>query len=179
MNYYPPENEQIQKDLASFDKDFEEAPMEQTFALPDDRYEIVISDIRLFYSQLRQLMLLWELTVQKPLAYVNYPIKRYSRIASSSNVEWLKRDLLRCGLDLKRLSDLPSHLEDLKGVQLNVTKRTKDGYENIYFNQRIRPIDDNKKDPSTIPADLNDIETKYSPPAEDDTSQLSMDDIPF
>lgn len=176
MNYYP--SDQIQKDLALFDKHFEETSMEQSFALPDDRYEIVISDVRLFYSQLSQLMLLWELTVKKPLAYVNYPIKRYSCIASPSNVEWLKRDLLRCGLDLKRLSELPSHLEDLKGVQLNVTKRTKDGYENIYFNRRIHPIDDDK-DPSAIHADLNDIDAKYSLPAEDNTSQSLQDDIPF
>jgi hypothetical protein len=42
-----------------------------------------------------------------------------------------------CGLDLAKLSDLPENVERLINVRLMVTKRTRNGNENIFFNKRI------------------------------------------
>jgi hypothetical protein len=57
-------------------------------------------------------------------------------------VKWLKKDLQRCGLELERLSDLPNNLGQLLDVKLKVTKRTKDEYENVYINKRLKIADD-------------------------------------
>jgi hypothetical protein len=172
--------EKIQTHLATFDQTFEAVQMEDSLVLPDNSYEVVIDNARLFYSKYDQLTLLWRLTVQKPLAYSNYPIRRYSRIATPSNIKWLKQDLSRCGLELKRLSDLPHYLDNLHGVQLAITKRTKDGYENIYFNRRIRNIPEAKNEPKDFSQTLEILEEESIDAS--DASDLiyeSEEDIPF
>jgi hypothetical protein len=49
----------------------------------------------------------------------------------------LKSDLHTCGLDLAKLSDLPTSLDRLLDVHLEVVKRTRNEAENIFFNRRI------------------------------------------
>ena len=46
-------------------------------------------------------------------------------------------DLHTCGLDLDKLSELPSNLEKLINVKLEITKRTRGENENVYINRRI------------------------------------------
>jgi len=58
-------------------------------------------------------------------------------IASAENLKWLKTDLHTCGLVLGKLSELPSRLSELLDVQLEVTKRSRDGSENVYLNKRL------------------------------------------
>jgi hypothetical protein len=52
-------------------------------------------------------------------------------------MRWLKKDLQTCGLDLKRISDLPGKLDGLINVRLEISKRKKDDNENICFNRRV------------------------------------------
>ncbi len=68
--------------------------------------------------------------VMRTKPHVNYE-------ASRENLKWLKTDLHTCGLVLARLSELPANLERLLDVKLEITKRTKDESENVYFNKRI------------------------------------------
>ena len=59
-----------------------------------------------------------------------------------TNLKWLKTDLFRCGLELEKLTDLPSRLEELIGVRLEITKKTSGEYSNTYFNKRLVRADD-------------------------------------
>jgi hypothetical protein len=50
-------------------------------------------------------------------------------------------ELHLCGVDLQSLSDLPQHLDQMRNIQLEVTKVTKGPNDNIYFNRRIPDAD--------------------------------------
>jgi len=69
-------------------------------------------------------MLKWTLRILGP-KYVNRLLWRNNVLVSKENIRWLKEELHICGLDLKKLSDLPANLERLLDVKLEVTKRTK------------------------------------------------------
>jgi hypothetical protein len=45
------------------------------------------------------------------------------------------------GLELSKFSELSGRLEELLDVTLEVTKRTRGDYTNVYFNRRIRIAD--------------------------------------
>lgn len=126
-------------DLAQFDDDFAEAPIEERDfePLPDGKYQVVVEKVELTRAQSSgNPMLKWTLRVLGP-QHKGRLLWRNSVMASRENLKWLKTDLHTCGLDLARLSELPANLERLLDVKLEITKRTKDESENVYFNRRI------------------------------------------
>jgi hypothetical protein len=50
----------------------------------------------------------------------------------------VKGDLKTLGLELSKFSELSGRLEELLDVTLEVTKRTRGDYTNVYFNRRIK-----------------------------------------
>ena len=62
---------------------------------------------------------------------------RSNVMVSQDNIRWLKHDLHVAGLNLQRITDLPTSLQHLLDVQLEVTKRTRGDNENVYFNKRL------------------------------------------
>jgi hypothetical protein len=50
----------------------------------------------------------------------------------------VKGDLKTLGMELAKFSELAGRLEELLDVTLEVTKRTRGDYTNVYFNRRIR-----------------------------------------
>jgi hypothetical protein len=126
-------------DLAQFDEDFAEAPVEERDfeSLPDGKYQIVVEKVEITRAQSSgNPMLKWTMRVLGP-QHRGRLLWRNSVMASRENLKWFKTDLHTCGLDLEKLSDLPANLERLLDVKLEITKRTKDENENIYFNRRI------------------------------------------
>jgi hypothetical protein len=126
-------------DLAQFDDDFAEAPIEERDfePLPDGKYQVVVEKVELTRAQSSgNPMLKWTLRVLGP-QHRGRLLWRNSVMASRENLKWLKTDLHTCGLVLARLSELPANLERLLDVKLEITKRTKDENENVYFNKRI------------------------------------------
>lgn len=126
-------------DLAQFDNDFAEAPLEErdTNPVPDGKYQTVIEKVEITRAQNSgNPMLKWTLRILGPQQRGRL-LWRNSVMASSENLKWLKTDLHICGLDLEKLSDLPINLERLLDVHLEIVKRTRGENENIYFNRRI------------------------------------------
>jgi hypothetical protein len=126
-------------DLAQFDDDFAEAPLEERNfePLPDGRYQVVVEKVEITRAQTSgNPMLRWTLRVLGP-QHKGRLLWRNSVMASRENLKWLKSDLHTCGLDLTRLSELPANLERLLDVKLEITKRTREESENVYFNRRI------------------------------------------
>jgi hypothetical protein len=125
-------------DLAKFDSEFAEAPIEEkNESVPDGKFQVNVEKVELTTAKSTgNPMLKWTLRILAP-KYVNRMLWRNNVMASRENIRWLKNDLHVCGLDLKRLSDLPANLERLLDVKLEVTKRTKGDSENVYFNRRI------------------------------------------
>ncbi len=126
-------------DLAQFDDDFAEAPVEEREFedIPDGKYQVNVEKVELTRAQSSgNPMLKWTLKILGP-RFAGRLLWRNSVMASKENLKWLKTDLHTCGLEIEKLSDLPARLGDLLDVKLEVTKRTKGESENIYFNRRI------------------------------------------
>jgi len=56
---------------------------------------------------------------------------------TAATLKYVKRDLLRCGLVLARLSDLQTRVTELVGLKLEIAKKTKGAHTNIYINHLI------------------------------------------
>jgi len=138
-------------DLAQFDDDFVTADVEEKDfeAVPDGKYQVKVDRVELTRSETSgNPMLKWALKILGP-THKGRLLWRNNVIASKDNVKWLKQDLYTCGLQMDKLSDLPGKLETLLDVGLEVTKRTKNEFENIYFNRRIVLSDEDVAAPST------------------------------
>lgn len=137
-------------DLAQFDDDFVSADVEEKDfeAVPDGKYQVKVDRVELTRSETSgNPTLKWALKILGP-THKGRLLWRNNVIASKDNVKWLKQDLYTCGLQMDKLSDLPGKLETLLDVGLEVTKRTKNEFENIYFNRRIVLSDEDAAAPS-------------------------------
>ena len=126
-------------DLAQFDDEFAEAPIEErTFEeVPDGKYQVNVEKVDLVHAKSSgNPMLRWELKVLAPRCQGRV-LFRHNVLATRENLKWLKNDLHVCGLDLAKVSDLPARMRELLDVKLEVTKRTKGENTNVYFNRRI------------------------------------------
>ena len=126
-------------DLAQFDDDYTAAEVEtrEFDELPDGKYQVFVHKVELTKAHTSgNPMLKWTLKVLSG-PFEGRLLWRNNVIASRDNVRFLKTDLHVCGLDLVKLSDLPTNLEALLDVKLEVTKKTKGENTNVYFNRRI------------------------------------------
>ena len=133
-------NEDASLDLARFDDTFEtaEAPSREHDEVPDGKYQVIVDRVELTRSQTSgNPMLKWGLKVIAP-AHRGRFLWRNNVIGSPENIKWLKQDLITCGLQLTKLSELPANLDKLKGIALEVTKRTRGENTNIYLNKKIQ-----------------------------------------
>ncbi|HET9623258.1 MAG TPA: DUF669 domain-containing protein [Kofleriaceae bacterium] len=132
---YVPSNDPF--DLAQFDDAFAAAPVEdrEYDDVPDGKYQVLVDKVEITEAKASgNKMLKWTLRIQGP-RYAGRMLWRYNVLGTRENLRWLKTDLHTCGLDLVRLSDLPQHLGSLLDLRLEVSKRTKGGYSNIYLNR--------------------------------------------
>lgn len=106
--------------------------------IPDGRYHVVVEHVALATAKPAGYPILkWQLRVQAPTCVGARLWKHH--VVAPPHLGWLKHDLELCGLLLDKLSDLPDHLERLLAVELEVTKRTRDRWDNVYFNCRLTP----------------------------------------
>jgi hypothetical protein len=59
-------------------------------------------------------------------------------VITQASIPYVKGDLKTLGLQLSKFSELSRRLDELLDVTLEVTKRTRGDYTNIYFNRRIK-----------------------------------------
>lgn len=126
-------------DLSQFDDDFRSEQTETQGdydSVPDGKYQVAVEKAELVEAHSSgNPMLKWTLRILAP-RHVNRLLWRNSAFTPNT-LKFVKTDLHICGLDLDKLSDLPKKLHLLLDVKLEVTKKTKGGSDNIYFNSRI------------------------------------------
>ena len=126
-------------DLTPLDEAFEKAAVPTHAPLPDGDYRVEVESVELRATRGSQRpMLCWTLRVLAPPSFLNRRLWR-NQVLAPQNLCWLKRDLLLCGLDLAKLSELPKHLSRLNGVLLDVLKRTQGEYQSVLFRRRVQP----------------------------------------
>ena len=132
----------VEIDLSRFDtlvqNETTERPKSDT--IPDGRYEVRIEDAELTKSvRTGNPMLKYTLRVLGP-THANRVLWKRSGITENS-VQYVMEDLKLCGLHLQKFSDLNRNIHELIGVELEVTKRTKGEFADIYFNKAAGAAD--------------------------------------
>jgi hypothetical protein len=106
--------------------------------VPDGRYQVVVEQVTLTQpANSSNPAIYWVLRVTGP-THVGRIIGKEQRISMNS-LRWVKQELHLCGLDPEPFSTLPALLPQLRGLALEIRKRTREPYENIYFDRRIAP----------------------------------------
>ena len=125
-----------QVDLSDFDDEFTSAEAPNFDEVPDGKYQVRIDTVRLEHSQKGDPMIKWDLIVIAGPHSGRHIFK--NSVITQASLPFVKGDLKTLGLELAKFSDLSQRLEELLDVTLEVTKRTRGDYTNVYFNKRFQ-----------------------------------------
>ena len=134
-NYQNYESEGDKVDLTTFDDEFDTAEAPSQDEVPDGKYQVRIDSVRLEHSQKGDPMIKWDLIVLSGSQAGRHIFK--NSVITAASLPFVKGDLKTLGLVLTKFSELAGRLEELLDVTLELTKRTKGEYANVYFNRRI------------------------------------------
>ena len=124
-------------DLTNLDEMFAAAePFEEGDDVPDGKYIVRVERVELRTSQQGNAMLSWELRIMQG-EHANRMLFRNNMMMTPQNMQWLKTDLGRCGMELAKLSELEDRLSELLDIELEVTKKTKGEYSNVNIVKRV------------------------------------------
>ncbi len=141
---FAPDNSDV--DLSEFDDDFSSAEAPSFDEVPDGKYQVRIDAARLDRSQKGDPMIKWDLIVIAGQHSGRHIFK--NSVITPAALPFVKGDLKTLGLELAKFSDLAGRLQDLLDVTLEITKRTRGEYTNVYFNKRIQIAGDAASQPS-------------------------------
>ena len=133
-NSFAPDKTDV--DLSAFDDEFSSAEAPSFDEVPDGKYQARIDSVRLDRSQKGDPMLRWDLIVIAG-QHAGCHIFKNSVITPAA-LPFVKGDLKTLGMELGKFSDLQQRLDELLDITLEVTKRTRGEYTNVYFNKRIQ-----------------------------------------
>lgn len=122
-------------DLSAFDEEYDTVESADNDEVPDGKYQVRVHAVRLDHSQKGDPMLKWDLIVLSGQFAHRHIFK--NAVITQASLPYVKGDLKTLGLQLPRFSELPNHLDQLLDHTLEVTKRTRGEYTNVYFNKRI------------------------------------------
>ncbi len=123
-------------DLTAFDDEFNTAEAPSQDEVPDGKYQVRIESVRLEHSQKGDPMIKWDLIVISGSQAGRHIFK--NSVITAASLPFVKGDLKTLGLVLTKFSELAGRLEGLLDATLELTKRTKGEYANVYFNRRIQ-----------------------------------------
>ena len=128
-------------DLESYDNQFDQAAEPEFDEIPDGKYQVNVERAEITKAKTSgNPMLKWTLKMMGPNK-INRLLWNYHILSNPTGQSWLKKDLKLCNVNLTKLSDLPKNLEYLLDAKLEITVRTRDGNQNIYFNRRLSDLD--------------------------------------
>lgn len=123
-------------DLSAFDEEFSAAETPSIEGVPDGKYQARIDTVRLDRSQKGDPMIRWDLIVIAGQHTGRHIFK--NSVITPSSLPYVKGDLKTLGMELAKFSELGNRLDELLDATLEVTKRTRGEYTNVYFNKRIK-----------------------------------------
>jgi hypothetical protein len=122
-------------DLSVFDSEYEAAEAPDFEEVPDGKYQVTVKTVRLGESSKGDPMLKWDLVVISGQFAGRHIFK--NAVITAASLPFVKGDLKTLGVTLPKFSELPNHLEGLLDKKLQVTKKTKDEFTNVYFNKLL------------------------------------------
>lgn len=163
----------IQDRLNGLQESWEGAEPREGFSpIPDGDYSLRIDTATIEEAkESKRLQVKWAMTVVSPAEFGNRKLWKYDGLDTVENLEWLKGSLATLEVELPDdISELGEALESLAGSGVDVTVKTKDEYQNVYFNG---PIDLDEADEDE---DDDDDDDDDDTPADDDDDNDDDDD---
>ena len=106
--------------------------------IPDGKYTTIVENVDLTESSNGNPMLKWTLRITSG-DFEGRTLWKNAAITGSS-LKFVKRELATCGLELDAVSKLPEKLGDLLEVNLEVFKRARGEFYDVYFNRRLDQV---------------------------------------
>lgn len=125
-------------DLSAFDDEYSEAEVPTYDEVPDGKYQVRVHRVELSTSQAGDPMLKWDLVVISGTQAGRHVFK--NAVITPKSLPYIKGDLHTLGVQLPRFSDLPNHLDALLDQSVEITKRTRGEYTNVYLNRRLEGL---------------------------------------
>ncbi len=144
-----------QVDLTAFDEDFSTAEAPEFEEVPDGKYQVRIDTVRLEHSQKGDPMIKWDLIVIAGRHAGRHIFK--NSVITQASLPFVKGDLKTLGLELAKFSDLNHRLDELLDQNLEVTKRTREEFTNVYFNRRLQIVGAGNATPPPLEQSHGDI----------------------
>ncbi|NWF85434.1 MAG: hypothetical protein HXY18_16585 [Bryobacteraceae bacterium] len=137
-------------DLSEFDDAFRSAATNRSddyySDVPDGIYDAEIRDAHLGRTRISKPMVVWRMLLTSAPEIPKLITK--TRVITENTMPWLKEDLLKCGLDLARLSDLNQRVREMEGRLVRLEKKTVNGKAELYFRWPERQRGDNGLGPA-------------------------------
>ena len=125
-------------DLQKFDQAYALAPAVELFdRVPDGRYQTTIENVELITTKTTgNPMLKWKLRISGP-KFANRILWKNTVITDNS-LSRVKTELRICGYGLDKLSPLEGRLLQFQGLELEVTKKSREGApDDVFFEKNI------------------------------------------
>ena len=123
-------------DLSGFDDEFDSVEAPSFDEVPDGKYQVRIDSVRIEQSQKGDPMIKWDMIVLSGVQTGRHVFK--NSVISQTALPYVKADLKTLGLELAKFSDLAGRLPELLDATLEISKRTRGEYSNVYFNRRLQ-----------------------------------------
>jgi len=131
-----PEQWDAAAELAGLDEEYGKAEAMSSEEVPDGKFQVRVKSVRLDKSRNGNPMLRYDLVVISGAQVGRHIFK--NAVITPNSLSFVKGDLKLLGVTLGKLSELPNHLEALLDKGLEVTKRTKGDFVNVYFNRLLQ-----------------------------------------
>jgi len=122
-------------DLAQFDNLYESADAGGSESMesevPDGEYAVIIEQVDLTRARSGNNMLVFRMRISDGIHAGR--VVRKNRAITEKTIPYLKEELVKCGLNLERLSELPRHIPALAGKSIRIAKRTISDNVNVYI----------------------------------------------
>ena len=130
-------------ELTEFDSMWPDIDPDKEYeGVPDGIYQVRVD--RCYMTRTKTTgkpMLKWELVVLAG-EYVNRVIYWNNVLGSKNNIKYLKGNLIKCGMELDKVSDLPDRTGELLDKWIAIKKKKTGEYTNYYILGLISPDDD-------------------------------------
>jgi hypothetical protein len=142
--------------LEELDAEFKAAEVEKKESkgdfkpLPDGEYTVSVEKAVLKETKNGKPMVAFQFNIEEG-EYSGRKIFKNAVISSGVGVRILKQDLYNMGIELESLKDLEGALEGALDLKLEVYKKTKGEYENVYINKVVGVVEDE------VEVDLEDL----------------------
>ena len=128
-------------DLSHLDAEYQETevPDQEFTPIPDGKYQVTVDRVEIVNAQSTgNPMLKWTFRILGPTFQDRLLWK--NSVLISGLMEYVKRDLQTCGIQITKISELSEHLNELLDLRLEIAKKTKNESENIYINKCISEV---------------------------------------